>query len=87
MSPQELIAHCQKQIDMCGQDAETVSILPGKWGKTDHKTVLGVKGEKVQEMDNGVAVIFPAEELMRAVEKKLQEGEDLDGKTDNMCRF
>ena len=73
MRPQELIDACQEQIDICGPDAEKVLILPGRYGKRDYRTLFGVRGEIVQEVDGGIIVVFPAQKLKDAVEKKLQE--------------
>lgn len=71
MTPQELIKNCQKQIDICGDDADTAIIMRGRWGKKDYKTLLGVKGEIVFEGLFTITVMFPAKKLMQATQKSL----------------
>ena len=54
--------------------------MRGKWGKRDYKTLCGVKGEIVYENYNGtITVMFPAKDLMKAVQKELlkEKGEKL----------
>lgn len=71
MTPQELIKECQKQIDIVGDNAEKSIIMRGRWGKKDYRTLLGIKGEIVQERERDIVVIFPAKELKEAVEREL----------------
>lgn len=75
MTLQELIAKCQQQIDLHGDNAEVMLILRGRWGKRDYKTLLGVRGEIVQEFpQNQIGVFFPAQRLMSAEQRELKKG-------------
>lgn len=62
-------------FDQEGEDeAETMLILPGRWGKRDYRTLLGVRGEIVQEFECGIGVMFPAQALKDAVTRELEKG-------------
>lgn len=74
MTPQELIAKCQQQIDISGESAEVMLIMRGRWGKLDYRTIFGVRGEIVQESERGIGVIFSAQALKDAVLRELQKG-------------
>ena len=64
-----LIAHCKQQIDLCGVDTDIVLVLPGRYGKRDYRTLFGVRGKILQEINGGIAVAFPASKLKNALEK------------------
>lgn len=71
MNISELIKHCQQQIDLHGaEDAEAMIVMRGRWGKRDYKTLLGVRGEIIQEFPHGIGVMFPAQKLLDAAIKE-----------------
>ena len=67
MTPEELIAGCREQIALAGENAKTAVVMRGRWGKRNHRTLIGVRGEIVQELEHGILVMFPAAELLNAV--------------------
>lgn len=70
MTVEELKEHCQKQIRIVGESADVAVVMRGTFGKTGYKRLLGVKGECVQELMGGeVIVMFPAKDLLEAVER------------------
>ena len=70
MSPKELKAKCREQIEIVGDafEAEVLLIQPGHWGKRNHRKLLGVEGEIVQEYETTIAVMYPARKLLEAIE-------------------
>jgi len=68
MNVDELKRICQEQIDLSGENASVTLKQPGKWGKTNYRKLLGVKGEIVQDnFGDGLVVIYPAKELLGAM--------------------
>ena len=64
----ELRNLCQKQLDIGGIGITLKQ--PGKWGKTNHRILFGVKGEIVQDnFGDGLIVMYPAKELLDAILK------------------
>ena len=67
MNINELKRICQEQIDLSGDTASVTLKQPGRWGKTNHRKLFGVKGEIVQDnFGDGLVVIYPAKELLGA---------------------
>jgi len=62
---------CEKQLALM-TGAHIGLMSNGAWGKTDYRYVVGVRGQIVQEYDYGVYCLFPAREMLEAVEKQLQ---------------
>ena len=75
MRPEEMIKHCEQQIEIFGRDVECVFKVPGKWGKKDTRRLCpgGPVGEIV--LDNfdgrGMAVMFKATEVVSFLRGKL----------------
>ena len=70
MDIEELERLCREQIDL-GMDEPQITLKQsGKWGKTNYRKLIGVKGEIVQDnFGDGLVVIYPARELLSAIER------------------
>ena len=69
MNVDELKRICQEQIDLSGDNASVTLKQPGKWGKTNYRRLLGIKGEIVQDnFGDGLVVMYPAKELLGVIE-------------------
>ena len=78
MKVDELKQQCQEQIALWGdkpEQAEVLLVQRGHWGKRDYRTLLGVKGEVVADWEDGIRVMYPAQELLAAIERIESEGE------------
>lgn len=73
MTLNDLKAICQAQIDLGGSSNPQVALVQrGRWGKTNRRYLLKVKGEIVQDdFGRGMVVMYPAKELLSAVMKAL----------------
>ena len=59
---------CLEQIDLGAGEAQIVLKQSGKWGKTNYRKFLGVRGEIVQDnFGDGLVVMYPAKELLAAI--------------------
>ena len=69
MKIEELKRICQEQLSIGGSEVTLKQL--GKWGKTDYRKLLGVKGEIVQDnFGDGLVVMYPARELLDAISKE-----------------
>lgn len=78
MTPTEMLAKCDQQIEISGDKASVGFIIPGRWGKTDTRRLWpgGPVGDIVQDFGNGsVYVMFDANTVRTAILEALQ-GED-----------
>lgn len=78
MTPQEIIKHCDQQIELAGDTASVGFRIPGRWGKTNTRRLwkYGPIGEIVNDFGDGtIYVMFSAVEVKNAVLKQLQERE------------
>lgn len=75
MTPQELIAQCDQQIEMLPGTARITLVMPGKCGKRLTKRLApgGPIGDIVSESHRGLVVMFDAREVKRFVERKLEQ--------------
>ena len=76
MTPEEIIKHCDKQIELAGDEATVGFRIPGRWGKTDTRRLWkgGPVGEIVNDFGDGtIYVMFSALEVKNAVLKQLDE--------------
>jgi hypothetical protein len=48
---------------------EVMLLIPGRWSERGYKKLLGVKGEQIQEFEDGVACAFPIKELREAIKE------------------
>jgi hypothetical protein len=78
MKKEEIIAQCDKQMNIMGPEAQVGFVLSGKWGKKDTKRLYpsGPIGKIVNEFEDGsrygyngtaVYVFFSAKEVKNAV--------------------
>jgi len=76
MTPEEIIKHCDKQIELAGDEASVGFRIPGRWGKTDTRRLWkgGPIGKIVNDFGDGtIYVMFSAVEVREAVLKQLDE--------------
>lgn len=76
MTPQEIIKNCDVQIDISGEKADVLLLIPGKWGKTNRRKLCKLKGAPVGEIvcDNfgkGLHVMFNAIEVKKFITNHL----------------
>lgn len=82
MTPEEIIKHCNKQIDIMKsinfpeEKANISLLLPGRWGKTNKRKLCKLKeapvGEIVQDnFGKGLLVMFNAVEVKRFLQVQL----------------
>lgn len=74
MTPQEIIAQCDKQMELLGKNAQVGFVMPGRWSKRNTKRLWtgGPVGEIVNDFGNGtVYVLFSAQEVKESVLKEL----------------
>ena len=72
MTAEQTIEHCQRKIDLLGENALVVLLMPGKWGNRSYRKIAGIKGEIVgKEAGNMLMVVFPAVQLKAALEKEM----------------
>lgn len=67
MTLQEIIEHCEKQLEL---GSDTVGfVLPGRWGEKNTKRLWphGPIGTIVAEANNGVLVMFDVHEVLAGV--------------------
>lgn len=67
MNVPDLAAQCVQQINLVGNDAKIVLVLPGKWGtsETRHLCPGGPIGRiNGEDMDGGVVVTFGALDVL-----------------------
>ncbi len=80
MNIEELKKICQKQIALGVSEPQVALKQRGKWGKTNYRRLLGVKGEIVQDnFGDGLVVMYPAKELLVAIHTEGRIGEIFDG--------
>lgn len=74
---EELKKICQQQIYLqVGNNPQVSLKQPGKWGKTNYRWLLGVKGEIVQDnFGDGMIVLYPAKELLSVLETLSRKGQ------------
>jgi hypothetical protein len=78
MTPNEMIAKCDQQIEISGDKASVGFVIPGRWGKSNTRRLWpkGPVGEIVQDFGNGtIYVMYDAQKVKRAVLEAIQ-GED-----------
>ena len=69
---------CRKQIELLGDNSQVTLKQSGRWGKTDYRKLLGVKGKIVQDnFGDGMVVVYPAKELLDALNKAMEDGTPL----------
>jgi len=76
VTPQEIIEHCDRQIEIAGDTASVGFRIPGRWGKTNTRRLWkgGPIGEIVNDFGDGtIYVMFSAVEVREAVLKQLDE--------------
>lgn len=76
MTPQEIIEHCDRQIELAGDTASVGFRIPGRWGKTNTRRLWkgGPIGKIVNDFGDGtIYVMFSAVEVKKAVQKILDE--------------
>mgnify|MGYP001302778518 CR=1 FL=1 len=76
MTPQEIIEHCDRQIELAGDTASVGFLIPGRWGKTNTRGLWkgGPIGEIVNDFGDGtIYVMFSAVEVKEAAQKLLRE--------------
>lgn len=74
MSPEEVIMHCNQQIELVGEKASAGFRIPGRWGKANTKRLWkgGPVGEIVNDFGDGtIYVMFSAVELRDAVQREI----------------
>uniref|UniRef100_A0A6H2A320 Uncharacterized protein n=1 Tax=viral metagenome TaxID=1070528 RepID=A0A6H2A320_9ZZZZ len=68
MDMSQLRGICQEQINLIGDNANVTLKQTGRWGKTNYRKLLGVKGEIVQDnFGDGLVVMYPAKELLEKI--------------------
>lgn len=75
MTPTEMIAKCDQQIEISGDKASVGFVIPGRWGKSNTRRLWpkGPVGEIVQDFGNGkMYVMFEAKTVKKAVLEALQ---------------
>lgn len=77
MTFQETIKACDVQINMSGEKADILLLIPGKWGKTNRHKLCKTKGAPTGEIvcDNfgkGLHVMFNAIEVKRFLDNQLR---------------
>jgi len=78
MKPEEIIKHCDRQIELAGETAQVGFRIPGRWGKTDTRRLWkgGPVGDIVNDFGDGtIYVMFSAVEVREAVLKQLDESQ------------
>ena len=74
MRTEELKKICLEQIELGGGDPQVALKQPGRWGKTNYRFFMGVKGEIVLDnFGDGLVVMYPAKELLSAILYRLGE--------------
>lgn len=77
MTPQEIIKHCEKQIEIAGDRATVGFIIPGRWGKTNRRRLWkgGPVGEIVNDFGDGtIYVMFSAILVREAALREVERG-------------
>ncbi len=68
MTKDELKKLCQEQIKLGIDEPQIALKQSGKWGKTNYRKLLGVRGEIVQDnFGDGLVVMYPAKELLSVI--------------------
>jgi hypothetical protein len=71
MTIDELKRICQEQIDFGIGEPQIVLKQAGKWGKSSHRRLFGVKGEIVQDnFGDGLIVMYPDLQILAAISRK-----------------
>ena len=60
MNPEEIVKHCNEQMELAGDDAEVGFLIRGSWGKRNRRRLCagGPEGEIAQEMPDGMIYVF-----------------------------
>lgn len=76
MTPDAMIADCDRAMELVGPDASVVYRLRGKWGRATHKRLFGRSGplgKIVGEEAAGTCIcMFKAAEVKSAVQAAMQ---------------
>ena len=73
MKPMDLVLACQDALKRGSVDMPLV--MPGRWGKRNWRYLSGKdspRGEIVREMEHGIVVMFPVQELLDYTVKQLE---------------